>query len=241
MSDEAELPPGSDDDALASEYVLGVLDADERRHCAERIARDAGFALRVAEWENRLAGLNEGFEENVPPAGIKAAIDARLFAPAPSAEPDGLRAVWASLAFWRILSGTALAALVVLMALIVARPDLSGPGPGPTLVAALAAEDSDARFLALYDGAGRTLRIRRLAGDLPDDRDHELWLIAEGADPVSLGLVGTADAAPRTVPDDLRVAFAEGVTLAVSLEPKGGSTTGAPTGPVVALGPVTRM
>ncbi|MEM1044610.1 MAG: anti-sigma factor [Pseudomonadota bacterium] len=239
MSDEAELPPRPDDDALASEYVLGVLDADERRQCAERIARDAGFALRVAEWENRLSGLNEGFEEQVPPAGVKAAIDGRLFAPAPGTEPDGLQAIWASLAFWRILSGSTLAALVVLMALIVARPDL--PISGPTLVAALAAEDTDARFLALYDGTDRTLRIRRLAGDLPADRDHELWLIAEGADPVSLGLVGTEDAAPRPVSDALRATFAEGVTLAVSLEPKGGSTTGAPTGPVVALGPVTRM
>ena len=33
---------------------------------------------------------------------------------------------------------------------------------------------------------------------------------------------------------------AEGAVLAVSLEPKGGSTTGAPTGPILALGPLTR-
>ena len=40
------------------------------------------------------------------------------------------------------------------------------------------------------------------------------------------------------VPEDLRGRMAEGVVLAVSLEPFGGSPTGKATGPVLAVGPI---
>jgi anti-sigma-K factor RskA len=42
------------------------------------------------------------------------------------------------------------------------------------------------------------------------------------------------------IPRRLRVLFAAGAALAVSLEPPGGSPTGAPTGPIVGLGQLGR-
>jgi anti-sigma-K factor RskA len=66
----------------------------------------------------------------------------------------------------------------------------------------------------------------------PTDRAYEAWLIAPGAAPVSLGLIGA---------EPLRVPYPDppqGWTLAVSLEPAGGSPVGAPTGPVLAAGEI---
>ncbi|MEG3050676.1 MAG: hypothetical protein RR792_10930, partial [Thermomonas sp.] len=45
------LPPIDDDDLLAGEYVLGVLDADARRTAQRRIDSDHAFAARVARWD----------------------------------------------------------------------------------------------------------------------------------------------------------------------------------------------
>jgi hypothetical protein len=40
----------------AAEYVLGVLDASQRRAAERRIGRDPAFAQEVAFWEERLGG-----------------------------------------------------------------------------------------------------------------------------------------------------------------------------------------
>ncbi len=56
---------------------------------------------------------------------------------------------------------------------------------------------------------------------------HELWIIAPDAAPVSLGLLADG---PLTVQYPMPP---RGWTLAVSIEPAGGSPTGAPTGPVI--------
>jgi anti-sigma-K factor RskA len=47
-----------DRDALAAEYVLGTLSAEERDQAEALLARDAGFAKTVRLWEHRLGELN---------------------------------------------------------------------------------------------------------------------------------------------------------------------------------------
>lgn len=221
------LPPGLDgDEALAAEYVVGVLDDDARRACTARTEHEPAFAALVATWEARLADLNGEIAEVVPPARVKTALDARLFGAATAKKPG----LWASLAFWRGLSAVAAAAAVAL-ALITLLPNQLSP-PGDQLIAALAPNDSDLQFVALYDTGTGELNVTRVAGKQPADRDLELWLIVGDDPPASLGLIGTP-----TVDRPLTA----GVTLAVSVEPIGGSPTGAPTGPVVALGAVQKI
>ncbi len=205
------------DETLAAEYVLGVLEGAERAEVAARIGRDAAFARRVASWEDRLGGLGEGYDPVAPPSAAKAAIDARLF----GAEKP--RFGWG-----RWLSGALAATLAAAVLLAFVFP----PVPSDRLVAELAADGSDFTFSAeIEDG---TLQVALASGTVPDDRDLELWLIVGDAAPVSLGLF-TAERTPPPTP------YVEGQILAVSLEPKGGSTTGAPTGPVVALGELKKI
>jgi anti-sigma-K factor RskA len=72
-------------------------------------------------------------------------------------------------------------------------------------------------------------------------RTPELWVIPADGKPRSLGVVPEKAAAAMTVPPEHRAMLAEGVTLAVSLEPEGGSPTGAPTGPVVMTGTMSAV
>ena len=241
MSDKANIPSGpeptgpQDDDALAAEYVLGVLDAVERRELTARLERDDEFARLVANWESRLSDLNTEFAETPPPPRVKAALDDRLFAgqAGSNAKSTGL---WASLTFWRSFSLATFAALVAL-AVVTLRP-VETPISGDLLVASLSAEQSPEQFVALYDTVSHALRVRHVAGTQHDNQDFELWLIVEKEPPISLGLVGGSDNMTPVVDQRYYDHFAPGATLAVTLEPLGGSPTGVATGPIVAAGPV---
>jgi anti-sigma-K factor RskA len=67
-------------------------------------------------------------------------------------------------------------------------------------------------------------------------KDFELWVLPPGKDPVSLGVLKAEKRIERPI-DAMRAALIQpGTTLAVSLEPTGGSASGAPTGPVLYTG-----
>jgi len=55
-------------DALAAEYVLGTLSADEREHAEALLTLDPGFAASVRMWERRLGELNVMVEAVEPSA-----------------------------------------------------------------------------------------------------------------------------------------------------------------------------
>lgn len=211
------LSPRDMDDVLAAEYVLGTLDLSERLSAEARIKADPGFARAVQDWENRLSDLNDGFAP-VPVANLLPKIEARLF-PAPPRRRLGVLAGW--------LTGALAAGALTVLALVT-LPILPPPA-GP--VVAVLGEGDALRFEARFrDG---TLEVIRVAGSAaPAGQVQELWIIAPDAAPVSLGLLQetTLAVAYPTLP--------QGWTLAVSLEPAGGSPTGAPTGPVLAAGVV---
>ena len=222
MTDDP-FTPAEDEDALAAEYVLGVQDAAARSDVERRIRSDAAFARRVTEWEHRLGGLNGGFAE-VPVPNLLPAIEARLFG---KAAPLPARLWWPQ---W--LLGAGLAGALALVALVILPP----PAPEAPLVATLAAEGQALVYAARYDRAAGELIVTRTGGDAAEaTKVHELWLIAGGAAPVSLGLIQTAELR-RALP-----ALPPGAVLAISLEPTGGSPTGAPTGPVLVTGSVTDL
>src|SRR5271170_2690896 len=59
-----------DRDALAAEYVLGTLSADEREQAEALLSIDPGFAEIVRQWERRLGELNVMVEAVEPPSEI---------------------------------------------------------------------------------------------------------------------------------------------------------------------------
>ena len=66
------------------------------------------------------------------------------------------------------------------------------------------------------------------------DRSLELWALPRnGSAPVSLGLIPRAQGLSVALLEPQRAALLAADKVAVSLEPRGGSPTGAPTGPVV--------
>jgi anti-sigma-K factor RskA len=63
-----------------------------------------------------------------------------------------------------------------------------------------------------------------------------LWVIPADGTPRSLGMIEKAGTTEMAMSAELKAWLVDGATLAVSLEPAGGSPTGLPTGPVIASG-----
>ena len=111
----------------------------------------------------------------------------------------------------------------------------------PTLTASVAAEDGTLVVAAHFIAETKALELVRETGDARPGRVLELWLIAEGSDaPMSLGVLPDDAETRFTLSPDVAQQLTNGV-LAISDEPSGGSPTGAPTGDVLAIGPVTSL
>jgi anti-sigma-K factor RskA len=149
---------------------------------------------------------------------------------------------WQRLGLWQGLSGAALAA-VVAMAVWVQQPAEPGAGSQPPIVVLLSPNlpagsnanlsTSGAQFVVSLNADGRSLVLKPVnAPALEATKALELWAVPAQGAPRSLGLVSAS--AGTTV---LRAGLLSGTAaFAVSVEPAGGSPTGAPTGPIVSLG-----
>lgn len=216
---------------VAGEYVLGTLDAAARREI--EAANDAGMLREIRAWERHLAPLALKLAPVTPrPVVWLVLLHATGAAqPRTSTPPPRLLQAWAALA----------TAASMLLGFGLYR-ELTAPPPAPvvvteqvaaaSLVAAIDVPRAGVPWTVAIVPARNEITLNTTGiADPARDGDAELWLIADGM-PVSLGLfpkaaVSVRRALPRGV------TFAAGATLAVSLEPKGGSPTGAPTGPVV--------
>jgi anti-sigma-K factor RskA len=229
--ESSEPPP---DDVLAGEYVLGVLDATQRRQLQARLQTDRAFARRVAEWEGRLAPLLADIAPVEVPASVWTAVCARLgWEREPEKRPKG---VWQRLGFWR--AATVIASLVAIAALAFTFEQAWSPATAKP-VTALQHGDGTPGWLASVDAEkGTVLMVPVPAAPDAQGRVPELWLIAAGKAPVSLGAVSINRSHLVTVPQRARAALVAGSILAITLESAAGIPHPAPTGAIIAKGTI---
>jgi anti-sigma-K factor RskA len=227
-------------DLRAAEYVLGTLSADER--AAYRHERAASPALRAAEraWEARLAPLSDAVPAVVPPPGAWEGIAARLPSAAPRSSVVDLRP---ALRRWRraaLAAGALAAGLGLFIAVERLLPEILGPKADSAQYLAVVNRGGELPALVVrVDPRAGTVQVRALAAEAPRDRSLELWVVPAAGAPRSLGLV-RAEAGSRLPLPAADRAVLDGASLAVSVEPPGGSPSGAPTGPVVYSGRLVR-
>jgi anti-sigma-K factor RskA len=87
----------------------------------------------------------------------------------------------------------------------------------------------------------RTLRVTAVgAAKTQAGKSYELWMLPEGGNPVSLGVLPERGDRSLVLNDAQFAALSRASAVAVSLEPEGGSPTGLPTGPVLYSAPLLR-
>jgi anti-sigma-K factor RskA len=120
---------------------------------------------------------------------------------------------------------------------LIAQTEPPERGPVDRLVAVLQQQPIAPAFLLTVDTQQRTVVVRRVSAGLENGRSYELWLMnGRTAPPRSLGVVGNDEFTQRPLPANVDLDALRGATFAVSLEPAGGSPSGAPTGPVLFTG-----
>lgn len=223
-------------DALAAELALGVLEGDERAEALRICLADPAFAAAVEDWRLQLSVLHETGADEPPPSGVWSAIDARI------SVADNAETV-SKLRFWQ-RSAWASGAVAAALAVVLLLPDTPTVRtvvlpPAQSAIAQLNGE-AGASLAASYTPQAGQLQIRPV--DLPDSKlSPELWLIPADGVPRSLGLIGTTGTTRINVPLALRAYLTDGAVLAVSLERAETAPHKAPTSTPIALGKVSTI
>lgn len=220
-------------DVLASQYALGTLSPRARRQLATIARRDATVADALREWELRLASIGNAAPPVTPSPRVWSGIVDRLGL---VANPDREAPWWSRLRLWR---GLALASTTAAVALGVALVSTRLGPPAPSIVVVLSGPDARPALIATSTANAQTITFKAIGPvQVAADRSLELWALPTGGAPRSLGLIPPSGSGRVEVP----AAALEAVpAIAISLEPLGGSRTGAPTGPVLWSGKIERI
>lgn len=212
---------------LADEYVLGTLRGPARARFERVLVSNETARQDVRHAEDRMLGLSLALDPVQPAPQTWVGIAGRV-GELGAAQQAGIRRRNAR-STWRM----ALAAAVAMFAIGIAWVVIDRTQP-PTATANLAAADGAPLWnVATYeDGARLSVAVAGAVTPQPG-RSYELWALPEGGAPVSLGLLPEDGERSRDLTAAQQAALRTSAKVAVSLEPSGGSRTGAPTGPVL--------
>jgi anti-sigma-K factor RskA len=214
--------------ALAADYVIGLMPSTARRRFEGLLLDDPALRREVAQWQESLVGLTSSLLEQEVPERVWQRIVARI-------EPQQLH-VPEKRPFWSWLRITAAACLLVVAATLGVIYNRDTASYNATLVAS---NQQPALNVQAYD---RYLNVEPLAvASVESGRSLELWAIPADGVPVSLGVVPAIGKSRVELSESQRKLIGTPTTLAITLEPQGGSPSGKPTGPVLYQGKLAAL
>ncbi|MBE1207882.1 anti-sigma factor [Aminobacter carboxidus] len=226
--------------AHAGDYVLGLLDDDARAEAERKMERDPEFAETVRRLAERMSSLDDTAKPADVPAGMWGEIlgtIATLPQDHNGASPPEQSAANQNSATqappWRKLALAA--SLAAAFGLGYAGGFVMKTTPEPVVLVVLQTPDNTtgAVFEAFADNS---LKIIPLADfDVPQDKIMQVWTLYDASvGPVSLGTLSSAEV--TTLKGQALPVPAADQLYEITLEPRPGSPTGKPTGPILVKG-----
>lgn len=222
---------------LAQRFVLGTQRGAARQRFAALAKARPNVRRAIGYWESRLTPLAWALEPVKPSdlAWQRVCRDLRIDR-APSGPPaSGKRwpAIAAVLALVAIIAGGGWWRAVTRPPETVTKTVIERV-PEAVSVAVVSSADGRPLWLTRIAPASRELTVR-VVNDVErrPDNDYELWALTDAGIPVSLGILPQSGRSAVSLDDDAIAALSTSSTLAVSLEPPGGSPQATPTGPVL--------
>lgn len=233
--------------ATAGEYVLGTLSPVDRDAFEQALAGNAALQAEVYYWQDRLLPLAGRVTAAQPAAHLWPDIEVRLgvspiATPAlSSTDPAANDPMWQRLRRWRVVSGMAIAASVLLASLLVLRAPGPPAAPADRYLALLQSPDKSTGWVVEVT-TGDKVRLVPVGAtaEVPAGKALQFWTKAEGASgPTTLGLVRPGQV--TELPAARLPAVGERTLFELTLEPETGSPIGRPTGPVLFIGRTVRL
>lgn len=248
---------------IAAQYVLGVLSASARAQVQTRMLHDPALRESVHQWERKLNPLTSLLQEQPVPPHVWQAIERQLghasSSPATTApvttpvtrvqtkpELQTEQQPANDVSRWKLWTGLSSAVAAGLALALVLRPDSVTVPTEPTVIVQQPAVTRDLAVLVDAENVptwivrqqDQQLLLSSLTEQqIPSDRDLELWSIQGDQAPKSLGVIPVRDGQAVLANIANTLVSADSV-LAISIEPKNGSPTGAPTGAVLFTGKI---
>lgn len=209
-------------DALSVNYVLGGMRGKARQRFQRLLMQQQQARESVWRWEQHLNPLAESLPAVEPDENLWQKLQQRLGWQSAEVVQLKPKSSWLHPANWVAVAAAACLALVLLL-----------PPPATAPVELAVIQTKEAKALWLVSKQADTVVLQATAA-VPADpaHDYELWMLpTSGQPPISLGLL--PQSGKVSYPWPKAAAGLMVAVLAVSLEPKGGSPTGQPTGAVL--------
>jgi anti-sigma-K factor RskA len=214
--------------ALAADYAIGLMPTTARRRFENLLIDDPNLRAEVAQWQESLVGLTTSLEPQPVPERVWHQIVARI-------EPQRLH-VPEKRPFWSWMRIAAVACTLLVAVIVGVIYNRDKPDFNATLVAG---NQQPALTVQAFD---RYLKIDPVAvASVETGRSLELWAIPADGVPVSLGVIPDNGKGRVDLSDSQRRLLGSQTTMAITLEPKGGSPSGKPTGPILYKGQLASL
>ena len=227
--------------AVAGEYVLGLLSSEEAREVETLMRENSALNSAVHMWQDGLlpaASISEPISPS-PQLWSRIARDLGVKSVHSPAAPVAKSATfWDSLSFWRFVSAAGFAAALVL-------GFIAFLGPGPELVPVYTAvlqslEDKSAGWLVEGTRTGSVTLTPLVKTSVQPDKSLQFWTKPEGAaGPTSLGLVQANERIE--IPADKLPGLSPNQLFEITLEPEKGSPYNKPSGPILYVGRALKL
>ena len=214
--------------ALAADYAIGLMAPAARRRFEQLLLDDAALRVELAHWQESLASLTETLPQVPVPERVWQGVTARI-------EPQVLH-VPEKRPFWNWLRVTAALCSIVVLVFLGSLYNRDDARYRATLLTA------DAQPALKVQAHADYLQVEPLTLAAVDPgRSLELWAIPADGKPISLGVIPAGGKGKVELNEAQKALIGKPIALAVSLEPKGGSPTGQPTGPVLYQGALAAL
>ena len=212
---------------LAAEYALGTLRGRGRARLKRWMRDDPELMKEVQSWETRLAPMAQGIEPVAPPARVWNQIERQL--------GSRTKSSW-----WKALGWMAAGAAAAMVAVAVLLP-LQGDSTAAYVAVLSDPKTNRPVLVATAERADTVLRVNVLDPAIHvAGRSLELWALPKDGKPRSLGVLSSQERGALKLLAAADQALGDVPTLAISLEPAGGSPSGQPTGPLLYTGPCVK-
>jgi anti-sigma-K factor RskA len=221
--------------AMAAEYVIGTLTADELREFEDALSRDVELQRELYFWQDALLPMTRMLKPVEPASSLWVRIERSV---TPRREPTSRNPRpnwWQGLTFWRGSAFAAALIAAVLAAQLFGPVDAPGPQPARYFAVLQSPDDNRPGWIVEAAAGGKLKLIPLSTTVVAPQKALQFWTKPQGAGaPTSLGLVRPDHV---TEMDVARLPALEPEQLfELTLEPETGSPIGRPTGPILFVG-----